>query len=195
MNKFIINVLTLLFLLPAVTYGQKIAVKTNVLYLATSTPNIGVEFALSEKITLSLTGAYNPFNLSSNDCESCGTVQSKIKHYLVMPELKYWTSQSFQRSFFGLHGIVGHYNMAAISFIKPLKDYRYQGNAYGAGISYGYNWAIGKRWGLEASAGVGYLRIDYKKYEKEKCGEFIGNFTHDYWGPTKLGLSLIYFID
>lgn len=194
MKKIIICSLLTLLILPAATYGQKMGVKTNMLYWATSTPNLGLEVALSNKVTLSVAGGWNPFDLRSKTYEDGSTVKSKVKHWAVMPELKYWNCQSFQRSFWGIHGIVGHFNMADIPFVQPLKDYRLQGDAYGGGISYGYQWAMGKRWGLEASVGVGYLHLDYKKYEKEQCGEFLGDFTHDYVGPTKVGLSFIYYL-
>ena len=194
MNKFTISVLTFLFLFTTLIYGQKINVKTNPLYLVTSTPNFGVEFALSKKVSFSLSGGLNFFDLASEIQDDGSIVKSKIKHYLVMPEFKYWTCRSFERSFFGLHGIYSHFNMSNISFIKPIKDYRYQGDAFGGGLSYGYQWAMGKRWGIEASLGVGYLHLDYEKFDKEESGKFLGNFTHDYVGPTKIELSFLYFL-
>ena len=35
--------------------AQKVAVKTNALYWATTTPNVGMEFALSDRWTLEVT--------------------------------------------------------------------------------------------------------------------------------------------
>jgi len=195
MNKSIISLLSMLLLFSATGYGQKVGVKTNALYWATTTPNIGVEVALSQKFTLGLSAGWNPFDLRKKTYEDGMIVESKIKHVLLMPELKYWNCQSFQRSFWGIHGIYSHFNMGGISFINQLKDYRFQGDAYGGGISYGYQWALGNRWGLETSIGAGYLHLDYKKYSKEKCGEFLGDFTHNYVGLTKIGLSFIYFLD
>lgn len=194
MNKFITSTLVIFILFPVFTYGQKVIVKTNILYLLTTTPNIGLEVALSEKFSLSISGAYNPFNLSSKINEDGYSEKSKIKHYLFMPELKYWNCRSFERSFWGVHAIAGHFNMANLTFVSSMKEHRYQGNAYGGGISYGYQWAMGNRWGLEASLGVGYLHLNYDKYEKLQCGDLLGNFTHHYVGPTKIGLSLIYFL-
>ena len=37
-----------------------------------------------------------------------------------------------------------------------VKKYRYQGNTYGAGLSYGYQWILTPRWSIEGSIGVGY---------------------------------------
>lgn len=194
MNKYILTLLTAIFLIPTISYGQKVGIKTNALYWATTTPNLGVEVALSKKLTLGLSAGWNPFDLRKKTYEDGMIVESKIKQVLLMPELKYWNCQSFQRSYWGVHGIYSHFNMGGISFLNPLKDKRYQGDAYGGGISYGYQWELAKQWGLEASAGVGYLHLDYKKYNKEKCGEFLGNDSYNYWGPTKAEVSFIYYM-
>ena len=43
--------------------AQDIAVKTNALYWLTTTPNLGVEFAVGDQTTFSLEGGYNPWTL------------------------------------------------------------------------------------------------------------------------------------
>lgn len=40
--------------------AQKVAVKSNALYWATATPNLGFEFAMSDRWTFELEGGYNP---------------------------------------------------------------------------------------------------------------------------------------
>ena len=45
--------------------AQKVAVKTNALYWATATPNLGFEFALGERWTFELEGGYNPWMLNA----------------------------------------------------------------------------------------------------------------------------------
>ncbi len=52
------------FIWPAV--AQKVALKTNLLYDATSTMNLGFEFGLSPKWTLDVSGNYNPWTFSKN---------------------------------------------------------------------------------------------------------------------------------
>ena len=47
------------FISPAM--AQKVAVKTNLLYDATSTINLGTEFGLSPKWTLDVSANYNPW--------------------------------------------------------------------------------------------------------------------------------------
>lgn len=174
--------------------AQQVVVKTNTLYWATTTPNIGMEFRLSEKATLSVAGGYNPFNFKNQVRDDGTNLNPKIRHWLVTPEFKYWFCRSFERGYLGLHGIYGEYNIAGIPFVKALKDYRYQGNAYGGGVSWGYQWAVGERWGVETSLGAGYLRMNYKKYDCGDCGDFLGEYERDYLGPTKAAVSLIYFI-
>ena len=89
------------------------------------------------------------------------------------------------------------YNISGvrIPFLKKhVKDYRYQGWATGLGISYGYQWILGKRWNLEATVGVGYVYTNYDHYDCATCGKFRGNNDKHYFGPTKAGISLIYII-
>ena len=76
------------------TYLPKIAIKTNALYWATSTPNLGLEIGLAKKLTLDISGNYNPWKFSDN---------KQLKHWLVQPELRYWLCERFNGSFFGLH--------------------------------------------------------------------------------------------
>ena len=76
--------------------AQDIAAKTNLLYWATTTPNIGMEFGLGEQTTLELTGGYNPWTLDKEQ-------NKKLKHWLVMPEFRYWLCERFNGHFFGIH--------------------------------------------------------------------------------------------
>ena len=166
------------------TYLPKFAIKTNALYWATSTPNLGFEVALAKKLTLDVSGNYNPWKFSKN---------RQIKHWLVQPELRYWLCERFNGSVFGLHGHYADVNMSNLD-IFGLGNYRYDGKIYGAGISYGYHWILKNRWSMEATIGAGYARLNYDKYACGKCGEKLGHNNKNYFGPTKIGLSIIYTI-
>lgn len=165
-------------------YLPEFAVKTNALYWATTTANLGFEVGLSKKLTLDVSGNYNPWEFSDN---------KQIKHWLVQPELRYWLCERFYGHFFGLHA---HYAEANVSNLNifGLGDYRYQGNIYGAGISYGYQWILNKRWSMEATVGVGYARLNFDKYNCGTCGSKISKEHKNYFGPTKVALSIIYVI-
>lgn len=183
MYKYIL--FALLIFLAVGTSAQKIAQKTNLLYLATTTPNLGLEYSLSKKLTLDATIGYNPWKLSGN---------SSLRHWLVQPELRYWWCQSFEGHFVGLHGMYGKFYMGEIAFINSFRNYIYDGSFYGAGISYGYHFPLNQRWSLELTAGLGYVHLDYEKYICKECLESQGSFKQEYWGPTKAGISLIYMI-
>lgn len=175
--------------------AQVVSVKSNLLYLGTSTPNIGFEFWLADHWSLGLTGSYNPFLYPQWEDESGNLYNPKLIHWTVVPEAKYWFCRAFERSFIGLHGIYGEFNIGGIPFIDKFKEARYQGYAYGGGLSYGYQWAIGGRWGLEVSAGVGYLHLVYDKCDAFVCGLNQGAYMRDYFGPTKLAVTISYYLN
>ena len=169
-------------------YLPKFAIKTNALYWATSTPNLGFEVGLAKKLTLDISGNYNPWKFGDDH---------QIKHWLVQPELRYWLCERFNGHFFGLHAGYTEYNISNVRIpFRPAssKDHRYQGWGAGVGISYGYSWIIGRRWNLEATVGVGYVYTDYDKYDCVTCGTFRGTNTKHYFGPTKIGISFVYII-
>ena len=138
------------------------AIKTNALYWATTTPNLGFEIGLSDKFTLDLSGNYNPWTFSDS---------KKLKHWLVQPELRYWTCERFNGHFFGLHAHYAEYNVGGIKMLG-LKD----------------------RLSIEATIGVGYAYLDYDKYPCGKCGTKLKDGHKNYFGPTKAGVSLIYIL-
>jgi opacity protein-like surface antigen len=183
MKKLLI--LSLFMAIPVALNAQKIAIKTNLLYDATATLNIGAEFSLSDRWTVDIPVNYNA--LSFGD--------ARWKHWMVQPEARLWTCKKFNGHFFGVHFHYADYNVGGMSFLSDnMKNYRYQGHLYGAGVSWGYQWLIGKRWNLEATVGVGYARLDDKKLPAVSCGSCLKERHKNYWGPTKLGLSLMFFI-
>lgn len=192
MNKRILFVLLAFigFISPAM--AQKVAVKTNLLYDATSTINLGTEFGLSPKWTLDVSANYNPWTYSNN---------KKWKHWLVQPEARYWFCNKMMGHFIGFHTIAGSYNIGNVNAdfkflstdFSKLKDYRYEGWFVGAGVAYGYSWVLSKHWNLEAELGVGYTYSKSDKFECASCGEKLeDDKTHHYVGPTKAALNLVY---
>jgi len=178
-----------LLLLPVTFYAQKAAVKTNLPYDAAATLNAGAEFKLGKRLTLDVPVSYNPWTFGGN---------KKLKHFMVQPELRRRVCEPFYSHFFGVHALYAHYNAGGIELpfglLHTLKDFRYQGNLYGVGLSWGYQWVVSPRWNVEVSAGAGYVRLEHSKYRCRHCGEKAGNSGHNYLGPTKAALSLIYII-
>jgi len=168
----------------SVVSGQNVAIKSNLLYDITTTFNVGTEISLSPKWTLDISANYNPWQFSKN---------KKIKHVLIQPEARYWLCEKFYGHFIGTHLHYAKFNFGGIKQLG-LKDYRYEGDLYGAGISYGYHFLLNNRLILETSIGIGYAHLKYGKYECQKCGEKIKNDRRNYFGPTKISISLVYLI-
>lgn len=172
--------------------AQTVGVKTNVLYDATTTLNLGTEVALAPRWTIDVSGNYNPWTFSDN---------KKWKHWLVQPEARYWFCNKFMGSFLGVHALGGQFNMGGwdtdFSFLgsdlSVLKEHRVEGWMVGGGFAYGYAWALARHFNIEAELGIGYAYMKYDKYKCTKCGEKIENDkSHNFFGVTKAALNLVY---
>ena len=133
------------------TWAQQVAVKSNLLYDATATMNLGLEFGLARKWTLDIPFNYNPWKPANG---------RRLAHFGVQPEVRYWFCERFTRMFVGIHAHYADFNVGGWpkwSFIsKNMQNNRYEGELYGAGFSFGRSWILKRRWSIEATFGVGY---------------------------------------
>lgn len=195
MMKRIFITITLLLAFSFVALAQGVVgVKTNLLYGAvTYTPNLGVEIGLGKKTTLDIAAGYNPWRLNNNELNT-----KKLVHLIVQPEFRYYFCERFNGHFIGVHGLYSEYNIRnhnlPMLFGSGSKHHRFKGDAYGGGISYGYQLLLGYHWNLEFEVGVGYAHLNYDKYDCAMCGVKVGSFTKNYFGPTKAGISLVFLI-
>ncbi len=193
--------------------GQKVAIKNNLLYDATGTINLGIEFGLAPKWTLNIEGMYNPFTWKDG---------KRWKIAGVQPELRYWTCNRFAGHFFALQGTyVLDADFSNIKLFdgkkmwehewKTLKEGRAKGWSWGVGLGYGYSWVLSKHWNLEFELALGVMRNYYDRYiaKPTRFGEpeyelykrepdhkkFPATDSHVvewYAGPTKAAISLVY---
>lgn len=170
---------------------RQLGIKTNLLYWATTTPNLGLEMAVGNKHTAQVFFGLNPWKQSGGD-------HSSLRHWMVMPEYRYWFNQNFDGWFLGAHALGGQYNVGGVKFpfglLKGLRNHRYEGWYAGGGITAGKQWILSKHWNFEASLGLGYIHTQYDKFECGTCGEKLYSAHKNYVGPTKVALSLIYLI-
>lgn len=171
--------------------AQQVAVKTNLLYWATTTPNVGVEFALSKHSTLSMTANYNPWTLGSDN---------RIQHWFLRPEYRYWVTEKYTRLYFGVHAIggkceVGGFRLPFIGdrIMRGLATNYYKGSFVGGGLSIGYQFYVSPHWNLELSAGAGLVRLNYhtepidgSQASASACRTKVLPI------PTELGVSFVY---
>lgn len=168
--------------------GQEVALKTNLLGWASVSPNIGIELGLGEKSTLDIYSSINPFRFSDS---------KQWKHWLVMPEYRYWFCEKFYGHFLGIHLIGGEYNIGKVKlpfgiYSNNTRDARYEGWGVGAGLSYGYQWILSKHWSVEGTLGVGYIHSEFRKYPCATCGKELDSGHKNYFGLTKAAVNLIY---
>lgn len=172
-------------------HAQDVALKTNIVSDALLSPNLAVEVGLAPKWTLNTAAQFNLWTINEH----------KWRHWLVQPEVRYWFCRRFQGHFLGLHAIGGEYNFGNIdidakflgSDFRPLKDRRYEGWGAGAGVGYGYDWIIGRHWNIEAEIGIGWIYTRFDAYPCAECGTKLESGRHhNYFGPTKAAINLVY---
>lgn len=171
--------------------AQQVALKTNLFSDATLTLNGAVEMKFAPKWTGELAGNLNAWTVDGRNW----------KQWSVMPEGRYWFCQAFSGHFVGAHVFGGQYNFGHLDTdfkflgtdFSQLKDYRFQGWMVGAGIAYGYSWILDRHWNIEAEIGIGWAYTRYDKFECRDCGQRVEqNKSHNYVGPTKAAVNLIY---
>lgn len=165
--------------------AQKVAVKTNMIHAAALTPNLAVEIGTGKKTSLDLYGGYNWFDLRDS---------KKWKHWIVQPEFRWWFCERFNGSFIGVHLHGGEFNVGGVGPFTTIKNNRYEGYYYGAGVSYGHQWILGNRWGFELELGLGYARMEYEKYGCRRCSPMTDEGHYNYFGPTKIQASFQFFL-
>ena len=148
--------------------AQDVALKTNLLFWATTSPNLGMELALAPQWTLDLSAAYNPWTFRND---------KKMRFWLAQPEARYWFCEKFEGHFVGMHLHGGQY-------YGGFSKKRYDGYLAGGGFTYGYDWILSPHWNIEAVVGVGYARLWYKETPCMKCIKNEKDGTFNYFGLT-----------
>lgn len=158
--------------------AQRIGIKTNALYWAAATPNLGVEFRLNRHLTLDVEGAFNKFSIKSHSSRAVA----------FMPEMRYWLSARPQAGhFIGVMALAADYKV-------NLNGKWHNGDIAGAGATYGYSFVLSRRWSFEATAGIGLARIREKKYKEGEAAPKTANNSKWTPAPLKLGATFTYLI-
>lgn len=175
-------------------HAQVAGIKTNLLYDATATVNLGVEVGLASKLSLDISGNLNLWTWKNN---------MKWKHWMVQPELRLWTCQRFAGHFFGVHALAGQFNVGNIPIPKDfrflgvhygaLANTRYEGWGFGAGLAYGYALPIGKHWNLEAEIGIGALYGIANSFDCDVCNRPLAQNIRKFTPMlTKAAINIVY---
>lgn len=159
--------------------GRYLAVKTNLAAWAGTIMNLAADVQVSEHFSVELPVLWCPWYVSDKHA---------VKTFTIQPEARYWLSKPGAGHFFGVHAHVGWYS------VKWNRD-RYQDTdrpLLGAGISYGYLLPFNEHWAGEFTLGAGYANMRYDTYYNMDNGARIDTRTKNYWGITRIGLSVVY---
>ena len=161
------------------TSSRYLAVKTNLAAWAGTIMNLAADVQVSEHFSVELPVLWCPWYVSDKHA---------VKTFTIQPEARYWLSKPGKGHFFGVHAHVGWFN------VKWNRD-RYQDTdrpLLGAGISYGYLLPFNAHWAGEFTLGAGYANMRYDTYYNIDNGARIDTRTKNYWGITRVGLSVVY---
>ena len=171
--------------------GQTVSVRNNLLYDATLSPNLSIDFKIDSLWVLGISAGINAWDIDK-------AKNKKWRHVMVSPYVRYYTDSLYHKRFFGIHGVYSHYNASGISFpfnfYPSLKHHRRQGDLLALGGSYGYGWRLSDRWNLEAEIGLAIGYTWYKEYECQHCGSYEGKDNKVLLLP-KFGLNIVYLIE
>lgn len=159
--------------------GRYLGVKTNIAAWAGTIMNIAADVQVSEHLSVELPVLWCPWHIGSKHA---------VKTFTIQPEARYWLSKPGTGHFFGVHAHVGWFN------VKWNRD-RYQDAdrpLLGAGISYGYLLPFSEHWAGEFTLGAGYANMRYDTFYNMDNGARIDTRTKNYWGITRVGLSVVY---
>lgn len=161
------------------TSSRYVAVKTNLAAWAGTIMNLAADVQVSEHFSVELPVLWCPWYVSDKHA---------VKTFTIQPEARYWLTRPGEGHFFGVHAHIGWFN------VKWNRD-RYQDTSrplLGAGISYGYLLPLGEHWAGEFTLGAGYANMKYNTYYNIGNGARIDTRTKNYWGITRVGISVVY---
>ena len=176
MKRFII-IFTAIFAINSAS-AQFCSARINALSALTGTLDAGIDIAITDNITLDITGRYNPLNTES----------LSLTHYGVEVGAKCWAFENFVGHFFGSH--VGY-----IGYDIGNDKSRYDGIAYKLGVSYGYAWILSVHWNVAVEAGLGLCFSKDQEYDPmpdEWEAEYIYHHRRITLLPTRVGVTFNY---
>ncbi len=156
---------------------SKFSLRTNLLRLATLTPDLGVEWRINKNFGVLLNGTWTSWSWDNKN--------RRYALWEVSPELRYYIGKD-KCGYVGAMYHVGEFNY---KFTKTGK----QGDIMGGGLTGGYLLRLNNALSLDFSLGVGYTHADYDKYVViDGVRVRHGSGDKNYWGVNHVGISLVW---
>ena len=162
--------------IPSAAEGS-VSLRANLLRWATLTPDLGIEWRISQSVGIMVNGSWTSWTWNDNAC--------RYALWEVMPEVRWYLGEK-KAWYVGAMFKAGEFNY-------KLSGTGKQGDLMGGGITGGYQLRLNKALNLDFNLGLGYLNADFEKYEViDGVRVRRGNETKDWWGPINAGVTLVW---
>ena len=169
----------------------RVALRTNLLYDATLSPNLGVDVRVDSLRTVGLLAGVNAWDIDK-------AKNKKWRHMLFSLRARKYRDSIFHKGYYEADLIYSHYNVGntkiPFGIYSAVKDRRLQGDLVALGGKYGYSWILSRTWRIEAEAGVAVGYAWFKEYDCDHCGTYYGKGDRIFLLP-QLGVNVVYIIN
>ena len=160
-----------------ITTDYHLSLRANLLRWATLTPDLGLEWRICPSWGIAVNGSWTSWSWSDKD--------RRYALWEVAPEVRYYMGEK-KAWYLGAMFKAGQFNY-------KLSETGKQGDLMGGGITAGYQLRLNKSLDLDFNLGLGYLNVDFEKYEvidgvRVRCG----NETKNWCGPINAGVTLVW---
>lgn len=185
--------------------AQRVAVRSNLLALATGDINLEGSLMLGNKFSFHTSVHAKPITFGysvpvgvlrffenereyKNPATQIGKVHYR-EYYSLIPGIRFWSHGVYNRGFFlGIHAIGMMFRWGG-----DMYDANYRkGFGVGAGVTVGYSYELSRRWNIEAEIGGGGMMRFYDRIHAS-TGEIVKSGRGFSMLPS-IGVSLVYLI-
>ena len=170
---------------------RHVALRTNLLYDATLSPNLGFDVRVDSAWTVGLLAGVNAWDIDKAD-------NKKWRHMLFSLRARKVRKNLFEKGYYEGDLIYSHFNVGNIKFpfglYSAVKNHRLQGDLVALGGKYGYSWILARDWRIEAEGGIAVGYAWFKEYDCPHCGTVLGNGDRIFLLP-QLGINVVYIIN
>lgn len=160
-----------------ITTDYHLSLRANLLRWATLTPDLGLEWRICPSWGIAVNGSWTSWSWSDKD--------RRYALWEVTPEVRYYMGEK-KAWYLGAMFKAGQFNY-------KLSETGKQGDLMGGGITAGYQLRLNKALDLDFNLGLGYLNVDFEKYEViDGVRVRRGNETKDWYGPINAGVTLVW---
>lgn len=145
-------------------------------------PSIGADISWNQRYRLALDASYGHGDAPKNDDKGVHLSSVGIEVRRYMKPVAY-------------SGFYLGADVRRLEFNYKLSSIGRDGWAITAGILAGYTFKLPASWGIDVSAGCGYIHSDYTRYrwyEPQKMNRFLNNRIRNTVGLTNLNVALHY---